>query len=283
MVNVRNAAGKYWGKFKRNMHEEGVEYILSRLAEYGVRQLPDFVIVTIISHLSEDFLNDADRQKTVAGWVSNLFGDLKEEVEPIFVEIFEEFGKIYRESQNDPDKLDQAWATRLGDDEDEEDDNDDEEDDDMAKPKTGSKTPAAPAAPPKTPEKTLLQVVGELDPALQTKFWDTVNAVLTPLGTQDEKDAFLARVKKVTLSKEEVTAIIHATTDELRRDMLRQAVLRSLNAGGIGGGFRHIMDAASDGLSNLIGGPHPPMTLAADLNQHNTRVETERAKRGGFR
>jgi len=277
MGKARDLASAYWGKFKRNMKEEGGEYILSRLAEYGVRQLPDYVVVTIINNLSENFLNDADYQKTVAGWTSNLFGDLKEAVEPALIEIFEELGKIHRESKNDPDKFEASWAKLTS----EDDDEDEEEDDDMARPRT-TPAPAAPAAPAKPPEQTLLQVVGGLDAALQTKFWEAAQAVTQLMGTQDEKDAFLARVKRVTLSKEEVTAILNAPQD-LRRDMLRQAVQRAFNAGGISGGFRSIMDSASDGLSHLLGGSHQPSNLAADLQAGNTAKRTERAKRNGIR
>ncbi|MEI7512565.1 MAG: hypothetical protein WCK01_03855 [Candidatus Uhrbacteria bacterium] len=233
--------------------------------------MPDGVVEYLSSQINPALLGNNRLQRLVARTASAMFGlgDAGQEVaEAVIMDFFE---TLAERSKN------------LTDEDEEEEMADDKKKADDKKASKDAKPAAKEAPPPKPPEKTLLQVVGELDAALQTKFWKMVGLVTIGFGTQSEKDAFLARVKHVTLSKEEVTAILHNADEPLCSDMLKQAVQHALNAGGMKGGFRSIMDSASDRLSSLIGGSHQPSNLGAELDVVNANLLAEREIRKGFR
>lgn len=141
--------------------------------------------------------------------------------------------------------------------------------------------PAAPAAPP---EKTLLQVVGELEAGKQGEFWTTVTAVTNTLSAQDKSD-FEARISRVTLTKEAVLALLSNTDATSRASMLKQAVQNAHNAGGMAGGFRSLMDSASDAMRSATSGitSSSPDKLRDKLVATNKRRKREDDDVGGIR
>lgn len=142
---------------------------------------------------------------------------------------------------------------------------------------------AAPAQSAKQLEKTFMQIVAGLDSEQQDTLWETVGKIRNDLPTGDERRSFAARLSRVAMTREQVAAILTAPVG-LREDLLKQAVEHAISVGGVAGGFRRLMDDASQKIEHMIGADrHSPSTLLKDWKEMNDGHKAKRLRRNGVR
>lgn len=268
----------YIGNVRNAFRDVFASELVALIPEWGFELIPTWLINAMVAGLvtlfGSEFLKNNDRQQTIARLIAAFIPGFNLESHHLQVTFIEEvieegvkrqteFGDDREENKQIARDIIAGRKSAMADKKD---------------PKKDDK-PAAPAAAPKPPELTLLQVVGGLEAGQQAAFWTTVNAVIGTLPTPAAKDDFMARVNRITLSKESVIAILAATPDDLRRQAMQQAVMQAFNAGGTAGGFRHILDATTNALSSALGGGQlDPDGLRKELEAGNTVME-QRHKR----
>ncbi len=105
----------------------------------------------------------------------------------------------------------------------------------------------------KPSDKTVLQVVGELKPEEQKKFWVVVDRLQRKMngGSQSAEpdvdqpgDEITRLINRVKLTKEQILAILAAKPDGLQEDLLAKALRQSTAAGGASAGLGRLWDRA---------------------------------------
>jgi hypothetical protein len=268
------------------MSTELLAIIAGLLTSFGVDAIPDEFIEFLTNQISPALLGNNRLQRNAARAAVGLLGlgekQHEDVIEAVIMDFFEGVAerskKLTGEKDKDQELVDAVIRKLKG-----ENNEDEEEEDDMAKPKTKT-TPATAPVPAKPPEQTLLQVVGGLEAAKQTEFWTAANAITAGMTPEDKTD-FEGRISRITLAKEEVLALLSNPDVAARTTLLQQTVMNAHNAGGVSGGFRSIMDSASNALRSATSGINQssPGELRKKLETVNKRRKRDDDDVGGIR